>query len=161
MSKGIKIFGEGKYAATEHQQFVDRTGQLVRHVKGQYKLIPVGEAYAFFYCNSSREKIREELPTIREMAQVPSELELYLYEGNEIDEITNGNTKLIEMVNQAKEAGTNILMHGYYPTKTNKETADEISCVLNQAYQSPLYQSGEQFKDGIIYKEKGEYVFRD
>ena len=78
MTKEIKIYGEGNYAVAETQQFVDRTGQLVRHIKGQYQPIPVGEAYSFFHCNASREQIKTTLPKVRELTQTSSELELYL-----------------------------------------------------------------------------------
>ena len=160
MENSKQILGLGEYAVAENQQFIDRTGQLVRPVKGK-GLVPVGEAYAFFYCEASKDEIKMTLPGIRELTQTPSELELYLYKGNEIAEKTEHDSELVKMANQAKESGTNILMHGYYPTKTNKETADELATVLNQVYQSPLYESEEEIIGGIIYKQDEQYVFRD
>ena len=47
------------------------------------------------------------------------------------------------------------------PNKTNRETADEVASVLNQAYQSPLYGAGEPFNGEIAYEQNRSYVFRD
>ncbi len=38
---------------------------------------------------------------------------------------------------------------------------DEVASVLNQAYQSPLYQKGEQFRGEVVYKDRGRYIFRE
>ena len=161
MTKGIKIFGEGKYAAAEPQQFIDRTGQLVRHVKGQYEPIPVGEAYAFFHCGASRDEIKTRLPRIRELTQTPSELELYLYEGNKIFKKLKGDSKLDAMSEDIREAGINYLLHGYYPTQTNKQTADELAAVMINLYGSGIFGDDNKFARAIVYKDKNEYVFRE
>ncbi len=161
MTEGIKIFGEGKYAAAEPQQFVDRTGQLVRHLKGEYEPIPVGEAYSFFHCDTSREQIKMTLPRVRELTQTPSELELYLYEGDEIFKKLEGNTKLTGMSEDIKEAGINYLLHGYYPTQTNKQTADELAAVMINLYGSGIFADDNKFARAIVYKDKNEYVFRE
>ena len=52
-------------------------------------------------------------------------------------------------------------MEATYPNATNHQTADEVASVLNQAYQSPLYQKGEQFRGEVVYNERGRYVFRE
>ena len=160
MTKEIIILGKGKYSVAENQQFVDRSGQLVRPVRG-VGLVPVGEAYAFFYCGASKKEIEKALPRIRELTQTPSELELTLFEGDEIVERTKRDSKLDYMADRARADGTNILMKGNYPNQTNVKTADELASILNQAYQTPLYQSGEEFSGGIVYKDKNEYVFRE
>ena len=50
-------------------------------------------------------------------------------------------------------------MEATYPTSTNEKTAEELSDILNQAYQSPLYSKGESFVGNITYKNKGKYIF--
>ena len=51
MAKKIEILGKGKHAVSEHQQFVDRQGALVRATREDFnarKSVMVGKAYAFF-----------------------------------------------------------------------------------------------------------------
>ncbi len=43
------------------------------------------------------------------------------------------------------------------PEQNNRQAATELGAILNQAYQSPLYQSGEQFNGGVFYKDAGRY----
>lgn len=52
-------------------------------------------------------------------------------------------------------------MEATYPSNSNRKTADELAEVLNQAYQSSLYQKGEQFRGAIFYEQGGEYISRD
>lgn len=115
-----------------------------------------GKAYGFFNCRASREEIEAELPAFRDLAQTPSELELSLTEG--MDELKRVSD-LIPIVKKAEKAGMRYAMEATYPNATNKKTADELSAILNQAYQA-LYEKGEEFRGEIAYKEKGEYVFR-
>lgn len=51
-------------------------------------------------------------------------------------------------------------MEAKYPNASNEQTADELAAILNQAYQSPLYQKGEEFIGAIVYKDLNTYVFR-
>ena len=118
----------------------------------------VGEAYAFFNCNASKADIEAELPTIRGMAQTPSELELSLMEGMDSLE---GDQEIRDISQEAKEAGIRYAIRAKLPNSTNERTADEVSGILNQAYQSPLYQNGERFVGHILYKKGSEYVSRD
>jgi hypothetical protein len=53
------------------------------------------------------------------------------------------------------------MLQATYPNGTHKDTADEVASILNQAYQSPLYEAKEPFKGAIVYEENGGYVFRD
>lgn len=115
-----------------------------------------GKAYGFFNCKASKEEIEAELPTIRKLAQTPSQLELSLIEG-----VRNlkGEIDLIELAKEAETAGIKYVMEATYPTSNNKQTAGELSSILNQAYQSPLYSKGETFEGNIVYKDKGKYIF--
>jgi len=118
-----------------------------------------GRAYAFFNCNASKEAIEAELPTIRGLVQTPSELELSLTDNFKLKDFTD--YKLRSIVKDAKKSGIKYLMTAKYPNGTNKRTADEVAGVINQAYQSPLYEPNEPFNGAIVYKEMGSYIFRE
>lgn len=60
---------------------------------------------------------------------------------------------------EAKKADIKYVMEATYPNATNEQTAEELSVILNQAYQSPLYQKDEKFIGKIIYQENGKYLF--
>ena len=128
------------------------------------KELDVGRAYGFFDCNASKQEIETELPTIRELVKTPSQLELSLIEG--MDNI-KGNKRLTALAQEAKQDGINYMLQATYPNGTNRDTADEVASVLNQAYQSPLYKAKEPFKGAIVYEKrpwysfKRRYVFRD
>jgi hypothetical protein len=118
-----------------------------------------GRAYAFFNCRASKQEIEAEIPTIRELVQTPGELELSLTDNFKLKDFTD--YKLRSIVKYAKKSGMNYLLTAKYPNATNKQTGDEVAGVLNQAYQSPLYQEGEQFSGAIVYKEMEDYIFRE
>jgi len=118
----------------------------------------MGEAYAFFHCNASKQEIEDTLPEIRESVKTPSELELSLTQG--MDNVM-GDEKLIALAQEAKESGINYMLRAEYPGETNTLTADELASVLIQAYQSQLYQANEPFFGQIVHKENGDYIFKD
>ena len=117
-----------------------------------------GKAYAFFDCKASKGDIEKELPFIRKCVKTPSELELSLTEGTDA---LNGDNQLLQIAKEVKDAGIRYIMEATYSNATNRQTADELSSILNQAYQSPLYQEGEQFRGDIFYEENGKYVERE
>ena len=117
-----------------------------------------GMAYAFFDCRASKEQIEAELPTIRECVKTPSNLELSLTEGVEK---LRGDTRLMAVAKEAKESGMRYVLQAKYKDATNKQTADEVASVMNQAYQSPLYADKEEFRGAIVYQDMGKYVFRE
>lgn len=116
-----------------------------------------GKAYAFFYCKASKEQIEETLPAIRECAQTPSDLELTLSEG--FDDL-GGDKELMTLAQKADYYGNNYVLEAK-SASTNEAAANELADILNQAYQSPLYSDGEAFSGGIVYQDKGRYVFRE
>ena len=118
----------------------------------------IGKAYAFFNCKSSKEKIEAELHLIRDLVKTPSQLELSLIEG-----VRNlkGESDLVELAKEADAAGIKYVMEATYPTSNNKQTAGELSAILNQGYLSQLYSKGETFEGDIIYKDKSKYIFLD
>lgn len=141
--------------------FVDRQGDVVHPSREDYnarKSTKVGKAYAFFNCEASKGDIEKELPFIRECVKTPKTLELSLMEGT--DGLV-GDPELLQIANEAEESNINYVMEATYPNESNRKTADELSSVLNQAYQSPLYQQGEQFRGAIFYKRGEKYVSRN
>ncbi len=128
-----------------------------------------GEAYAFFDCNAPVTQIAEEIPYIRSLVQTPKRLELYLAEralpviGNSWNhKPANVDSELIEIAREAAEAEIRYVLAARSPPNINNhQTANELAAILNQAYQSPLYQDGEQFRGDIVYKDRGRYVSRE
>lgn len=118
----------------------------------------IGKAYGFFNCSASKSEIEAELPTIRELVKTPSELELSLIEG-----VGNlkGDKKLMNIVKEAEKSGIKYVMEATYSNATNIQTANELADILNQAYNTHLYKDGEKFSGKIIYRGRGEYIFRD
>lgn len=122
-----------------------------------------GKAYAFFGCRASKKEIEELLPDIREFVKTPSELELSLTEG--LNDLTN-DSELRDITLKASDGGLRFIHLRYvliaaHAEATNNETAGELADILNQAYQSSLYQDKEQFRGAIVYKENGEYTLRE
>ena len=146
---------------TRDMSLVDRQGNVVRPSRKDYntrKSARVGKAYAFFNCEASKEDVEKELPFIRECVETPNALELSLMEGTDV---LTGDTQLLQIARDAKDAGIRYVMEGTYPNATNHQTADEVASILNQAYQSPLYEKGEQFMGEVVYRERGKYIFRE
>lgn len=132
--------------------FIDKAGKKITR-EGTL----VGKAYGFFYCNSPKQEIEALLSTVRELAQTPSQLELSLTQDmNSVD-----CKELKSLAQEARGYGNNYLLQATFPNATNMDTANELSSILYQAYQSPLYESGEEFMGAIVYEERGKYVFRE
>ena len=110
----------------------------------------MGIAYGFFKCNASKRKVEAELPSLRNAAETPSELELSLTEDLDSIKENNGLKSLIE---QAKINGINFVMKGEQPNTKNQIVAGRIGNLLNMAYQSSLYRPGEPFYGQVIYQE--------
>ena len=175
-SKGIAFRSLGKNGYLLHFKsggisgvYLDQNGQRyevkvspIIYDKPNESLDPIhsdiGKAYGFFDCNATKEEIEKEIPFIRECVQTPNELELQLMEG--IDGVI-GDFELLNLGEEAKDAGIKYVMIATYPNATNRKTADELSSIINQAYQSPLYEKGESFRGEIFFKELGKYIARD
>jgi hypothetical protein len=153
MIRSINILGEGRYSASENQQFTDKEGRLVRVIKESPRdPQDVGEAYAFFYCNAPKEEIERELPNIREISQTPKDLELYLTEGILPDRLNHPELREIAM--DAKRAGLRYTLKANYLRATNERTATELEAIMRTAYSSPLYKKGEDFRGEVYFKDK-------
>jgi len=110
----------------------------------------MGKAYGFFKCSASKGEIEAEMPSLRNDAQTPSQLETSLTEG--LDSI-RGDSGLMSLVEQAKKLGINFVMEGNYPDATNQDTAGELGNILNMAYKSKLYKPRELFYSEVVYQE--------
>lgn len=136
-------------------QMAKKEGYKTSQKAKEEKAKKVGKAYGFFDCNAPREEIEAELPTIRDIVKTPSKLELLL---NDIKNL-RGEAGLMAISKEAQESRIRYVLEATYPDASNRETADEVAAILNQAYQSPLYTDGEQFSGEVVFKEKGKYVF--
>ncbi len=117
----------------------------------------MGKAYGFFRCNTGREAIEIELKSIRQVAKIPSELELHLVEG--LRNFQFEYPDLLEIVEKFKDTNINYVLEASLPIAfSNKKAAFELSDILNQAYQSPLYKEGEKFFGEVLYKDEGQYL---
>ena len=115
----------------------------------------IGKAYGLFDCRASEVEIRSEIPTIRNLVNTPPEIDISL---------TGDVGSLVEdsyVSAFARKVGYKYAMTGKYPGGTNEQAADEVAVIINQAYQSPLFDEGEPFRGDIMYEKEGRYVFRD
>ena len=109
--------------------FVDRQGIAVYPSREDYnarntkKTAKAGKAYAFFDCNASKEDIEEELPFIRKCVKTPNSLELSLINGADT---LIGDSQLLQIAKEAKDAGIKYVMEATYPNATNNQTADKL-----------------------------------
>ncbi len=100
--------------------------------------------------------ITAELPTIRNMAQTPNQLELIT---ESVDNLpVQGDSALKALVGQAKNAGMRYVLQARYQGATGKETAGELAAVVNQSYQSPLYQRDEPFRGELAFPSGKGYA---
>jgi len=138
-----EILGTGRYAVAESQQFVDRSGKIVRVTRGSLlSPTPVGRAYAFFGRPNSRSSIMNMVPSIRDAAGTPDRIEAYLSDTRTPIGVAG---ELAEVFREARGAKMNHCLRMDLPDGTNEQAADELSTFMNQAYQSPLYSRGEDF----------------
>ena len=160
--------------------FVDRQGNVVHLSREDYnsrRSANVGEAYAFFDCNSSKEDIESELPLIRELVKTPQRLELLLTDkgvnwdsrfGKELQILSEQSikagherSKMFSAENSLRlfsVLGCRYFIQATYQNGTNRDTANEVASILNQAYQSPLYEANTPFRGAVVYEENGKYV---
>lgn len=123
----------------EHFEFVDRTGQLVRSVRGRDNkptLTPVGRAYAFFNCRAdSPEVIAATLPNARHASNAPNDLELSVIDG--VQNLQGGNTIRSMVRDEIQPADIRYVMEAKLPGSTNEQTAIHLDGVLNMMYNEP------------------------
>ena len=113
-----------------------------------------GRAYAFFDGEASKEEIESIMPAIRHTVGTPRELQVYLREG--IDDLS-GDATFMKVLEEARAVGGyRYSMEAIYPETNNRQTADELGTILNQARQDLWTGS---FRGNIVYEEGGSYIF--
>ncbi len=117
-----------------------------------------GKAYGFFNCNQPKDAINAEVPSLRRAVGTPNALELTLIEGVENLSAPRGLKPLVE---EARQAGVQYVFEARYEGATHRQTADELAAVLNQMYNSGLYQEDEDLFMNIVYQAGNHYVFRE
>jgi hypothetical protein len=60
----------------------------------------------------------------------------------------------------AHDFGNLFTIRATLPEATNHDTADELAPILNQMYNSPLFEEGEPFRGIIAYFDNGRYILR-
>ncbi len=130
----------------------------------------IGKAYGFFDCNASKETIESELPTIRELACTPSNLELLLKEVKELKEDKQIDSNLLKFINEnqiyptfpskfkdlmktakpIKMTDLKYVIEATYPNATNESAASELSDVMNYIYME--FGNKMPFNTAIICK---------
>ena len=117
----------------------------------------VGTAYGTVYCPASKSAIDAELPTIRRLVGTPSDLELSL---TDADDTRTASDNTPDIVRTAQADGRNYVIKTAYPGASNGAAAAETAYLLNQAYQSTLYNPNDTFNGAIAYKTGNDYVSR-
>ena len=158
---------------------LDRKGEPV--TKESHMAKYPGRAYGFFDCNVPIKKIISELPKIKRLSQVPSNLELSLTEG--LGEELERDPMLMAAYEQAKsqimfpgklnitdrdkiikqlgDAELRYAIKATYPGHTNEDAAKGLAAILNTARYSPIFGAEDPFRGAIAYKQAGEYIFHE
>lgn len=146
----------------DHQEFYDRSGQLVRVMRGagnRPETVPVGRAYGFFRCDQSIARIKEQLPNFTHAAEA-NDLELSLMQDDKFIATTKNST-LRDLATLARiRGGTRYVVKAKRPNATNEQTADALGNVFSMASSSELYTRGERFEGDIVYKDGSDYLFK-
>ncbi len=112
------------------------------------------KAYGFLKYGDSG-KFENELPEICKVVGMP-ELN---YSFNDISPI-EGDEELTDLAKNAEQCGMNYMITAT-DSGNNKSVAGEVATLFNQAYQSPLYDSGAPFEGEIVYRIGNKYAFVD
>lgn len=139
----------------------------------------IGKAYGFFDCNASKEKIESNLPSIRELACTPSNLELLLKEVKELKEDKQIDFNLLKFINEnqiyptfpsklkdlmktakpIKMADLKYVIEAIYPNAISEAAASELSDVMNYIYME--FGNQMPFNTAIICKINRQYYFKE
>ena len=84
-----------------------------------------------------------------------------IFEGKELDRNYSRFTKFVERIALLKGEVPKYAMKATHPRSAKTDASTELSCILNDIYQSPLFEAGEPFIGAIVHKENEKYVFRE
>jgi len=127
----------------------------------------VGEAYAFFNCDVSRNGLEKTLPYARRDAHTPERLELKVYEGSSELELDEELKELLQypddyrvMSEAQRRAGfepeekplgdLKYVLAAKFPEQTNERTAEELRDVMSLILPGNLTQ--DMLRCGIVYR---------
>lgn len=114
----------------------------------------IGVAYAFFACNAKPAEVRNELGYIRHMVKTPGEVETILAHRPARDE-TDARIGMIHA--EAKLNALDYMLTVRFPGQSNRNACEEARAILNQAYQSPLYDENDPFRGMLVFKSGRGY----
>jgi hypothetical protein len=150
----------------------------------------IGRAYGFINCRQPKEDVAWTANNIREFLSqsVPLQdrLELRVNQGLSSlrkSRIIEAKTELFRIVLEANQDGRLFLKPGKtcivkdnvvfshtfgnlyvirasLPETANKAVADELAAIVNQMYNSPLYEENEPFRGIVTYHQGGKYILR-
>jgi hypothetical protein len=113
-----------------------------------------GKAYGFF----EREGIGAELSRFRDSARTPPEVDISLIEDMDSSRM---DPALKPIIDDARSRDIRYATEVKFPDATNGEGASEMALIFNQAYQSNAFDKGDHFRGAVVYKQDGEYIFRE
>src|SRR3989344_9483152 len=122
-----------------------------------------GKAFGFFECTAPFIIVGEEIFCIKKINQLPQSLELLLMEGlrHLNDQHLAQRIREFLLKENPDILHCRYLLEVGYPNHSNKETANENAAILNQLYNTPLFEHEESFAGEIVYEENGICRFRD
>lgn len=117
----------------------------------------VGKAYGFIGCSKTIDEVRGMLPLIRQVSQTPSNLELTVTEG--IENIVGDKVLHETVIRDLKTAGNfNYAFEASLTGHDNVDTANELGSIVNQLYQSPIFEpKPKDFYATVVYERNGQY----
>ncbi|HIH25717.1 hypothetical protein J4476_03355 [Candidatus Woesearchaeota archaeon] len=110
-----------------------------------------GKAYALFDCPKDIDDIKTEVFSIRRIIETPSYLEVLIFSRKDF---VSGPV----LSSIAEKLGFPYVAEVAFPLHSNKDAADELASMLNQASNSPLYDNPEDFRGEIIYRDIPSWI---
>lgn len=70
-------------------------------------------------------------------------------------------TDMMDLLQEGQRHGRNVVAEAFYVGKTHEEAADELALILQNIYQSGMYQPRESFFGDILFMKDGVWTYRD
>ena len=170
---------EGRRELPVDMSFIDRRGNLVRPDKKAYyarEAAGVGEAYAFFDCDASKQELEDSISDVMDDAGVPREMRAFLRKGSSglprdsrLQAMVNYPADYRVMTAERKKQGweperkplckMEYSLVASFPGASNEEAALQLGDALDLIHWRFNRDSGV-FRGAVVYEEGGEYGFR-
>ena len=121
------------------------------------KEVRTGEAIGFLDSGDRVDRFKGELSKIERLVNTPSGVHMSFSKN---PKGITGDADLKAIGALADQIGLTGVVRASFPGQTNQRAADELAAIGNQAYNSPVYDNGEEFRGEIVYKQGNEYVLR-